>query len=93
MKVVGDVDEAVADGDLAEPAKAQALLREASRNVETVETQARMLIGRYLDDDEKVAGLRARIRQELMAEMLDIVNAYVDPATYQSIRRRLIALS
>ena len=47
LKVVSDLDEtAVADG---QPQQQRALaLQEAARNVESVETQARMLVGRFL---------------------------------------------
>jgi len=38
-----------------------------------------------MDDDEKIASLRARIREELIEEMLAIVNAFVDPSTYQAL--------
>jgi molecular chaperone HtpG len=97
LKVVGDVDDTMSEVEgpngAPSPKKAFAALQEASRNVEAIESQARMMIGRYIDEDEKVAALRSRIREELLEQMLEIVNAYVDPPTYQAIRRRLMALS
>jgi hypothetical protein len=48
-----------------------------------------MLIKWFLEEDERIAALKARLRQEIVQELLDIVNAYVDPGTYQRIRRQL----
>ncbi len=91
LKIVGDVEDALSDhGDTASASKAA--LQEASRNVDSVEAQAKMLLGRYLDDDEKMAGVRVRIRQELINEVLEVISAYVDPSVYQTIRRRLLAM-
>ena len=89
LKVVSDLDEtAVADG---QPQQQRALaLQEAARNVESVETQARMLVGRFLGEEERLAGLRARIRQEVLGEVLDVVNAFVEPGVYQKIKRQLL---
>lgn len=92
LKVAGDVDETNAEATERAPPSNVAALEDATRNVESIESQARMLIGRFMDDDEKIASLRARIREEVIEEMLAIVNAYVDPPTYQAIRRRLMAL-
>lgn len=88
MKVVGDIDEtAVADGD---PEKQQSvILQDATRSVESVENQAKMLIGRYLTEEDRLGALRQRLREEILKELLDVVNAFVDPATYQRIRRKL----
>ncbi len=85
------MEDALSDhGDTASASKAA--LQEASRNVDSVEAQAKMLLGRYLDDDEKMAGVRVRIRQELINEVLEVISAYVDPSVYQTIRRRLLAM-
>jgi hypothetical protein len=65
------------------------VFKRRAKNVDSVESQAKMLIGRFLDEDERIVGLRARLRQEIIQEVLDIVNAFVDPTTYQSIRRHL----
>ena len=89
LRVVGDLDEAAVDQGEAKPELTTTLLQEAARNVESVESQARMLIGRFLEEDERIAALKARLRQEIVQELLDIVNAYVDPGTYQRIRRQL----
>ena len=88
LKVVSDLDETVvADG---KPNEQRAgALQEAARNVESVEAQARMLVGRFLGEEERLAGLRARIRQEVLEELLDVVNVFVEPGVYQKIKRRL----
>ncbi len=88
LKLVDDLDEvAVEDGD---PEQRKTVsLGDAARAVETVESQARMMIGKFLDEDERLTGLKARLREEILQEVLDIVNVFVDPGTYQKIRRRL----
>ena len=48
-----------------------------------------MLIGRFLGEDDRIAALKSRLRQEIVQEVLDIVSAYVDPTTYQAIKRHL----
>lgn len=89
LKIVGDLDETKVDAG--EPqAQRAAALQDAAKNVETIETQARMLIGRFLDEDERLTALKARLREELLQELLDVVNAFVDPGTYQKIRRQLM---
>ncbi|MCC8971723.1 hypothetical protein [Bradyrhizobium brasilense] len=65
------------------------LLKDAAKSVESVETQARMLVRRFLDEDDKLTALKARLREEILQGVLDVVNAYVDPATYQKIKRQL----
>jgi len=89
LKIVSDLDEtAVAEG---RPYQQRALaLQEAARDVESVEAQARMLVGRFLGEEERLAGLRARIRQEVLEEVLDVVNAFVEPGVYQRIKRQLL---
>ena len=89
LKVVTDLDEtAVADG---QPQQQRSpALQDAVRSVESVETQARMLVGRYLGEEERLEGLRMRIRQEVLEELLDVVNAFVEPGVYQKIRRHLL---
>jgi len=88
LKVVGDLDETVVDAGDRQGQRA-AVLQEAARSVETVESQARMLVGRFLDEDERLMGLKTRLRQEILQELLDVVNAFVDPGTYQKIKRQL----
>ncbi len=92
LKVVSDLDEtAVADG---EPQKQIALaLEDAARSVDSVETQARMLVGRFLGEEERLASLRARIRQEVLDEALGVVKAFVEPGVYQKIKRQLLKIS
>jgi hypothetical protein len=48
-----------------------------------------MLIGRFLGEDERVTALKRRLREEIVRELLDIVNPFVDPGTYQKIRRKI----
>jgi hypothetical protein len=48
-----------------------------------------MLVGRFLDEDERLTALKSRLRQEILQELLDVVNAFVDPSTYQKIKRQL----
>ncbi|MCA1530549.1 hypothetical protein [Bradyrhizobium yuanmingense] len=62
------------------------MLKDAAKSVET---QARMLVGRFLEEDDKLTALKARLREEILQEVLDVINAYVDPATYQKIKRQL----
>jgi molecular chaperone HtpG len=88
LKVVGDIDEtAVADGN--PEAQKSVQLKEAAASVESVENQARMLVGRFLTEEDRLGALRQRLREEVLKEVLDVVNAFVDPATYQKIRRKL----
>jgi len=88
LKVVAELDET--DNEQAPDTRpSETQLQEAAKSIDLVETQAKMLIGRFLDEDERIAALRARLRQEIVQEVLDIVNAYVDPSTYQAIKRHL----
>ncbi len=64
-------------------------LREASRSVESIERQARMLMGQFTDKDDRILPLRERLRTEILRELLDVVSSFVDPSTYQRIRREL----
>jgi hypothetical protein len=89
LKMVGDLDDtAIEMGDPKEELKARALL-EAAKNVEIIESQARMLIGRFLGEDERLTALKQRLRQEIVQELLDVVNVFVDPETYQKIKRQI----
>ena len=89
LKIVDDLD----DTDIDEGASPSELthnkLREATSNIQGVEQTARMLIGRVLGDDVGLAALKRRLRQEILSELLDVVNSFVDPNTYQKIRRQL----
>ena len=89
LKIVSELDDTDHEVGSDQSHPSESRLQDAAKNVDSVESQAKMLIGRFLDEDERIAGLRARLRQEIIQEVLDIVNAYVDPATYQSIRRHL----
>lgn len=90
LKLVGDLDDTAVDEGESRPQLGD--LQDAAKNVESVENQARMLIGRFLGEDERIAALKARLRQEIIRELLDIVNVYVDPGTYQKIKRQLTRL-
>ncbi|EHK55618.1 hypothetical protein [Allomesorhizobium alhagi] len=87
LKLVDDLDEVtVEEGD---PEQQKTVtLGDAARAVETVEAQARMMIGKFLDEDERLTGLKARLRDERLQEVLDVVNVFVAPGTYQKIKRR-----
>ena len=87
LKIANEHDDTVGETDGLRLSEEQ--LQEASKSVESVETQAKMLIGRFLDEDERIAALKARLHQEIVQEVLDIVSAYVDPSTYQAIKRHL----
>jgi hypothetical protein len=86
LKTVQDVS-AASEDETAAPAAPS--LRDAVQTVESVEFQTTALLGRVLGDDGKLEGLRARIRTELLQDLLDIVKNYVDPQTFQRIRRDL----
>ena len=88
LKVVGDIDEAAVDMGEQQDQKA-IVLQDAAKNIETVEDQARMLIGRFLDQDKGLTSLKERLRQEILNELLDVVNAFVDPGTYHKIKEKL----
>jgi hypothetical protein len=89
LKIANEHDDTVSETALEDLHLTEERLQEASKDVESVETQAKMLIGRFLDDNERIAALRARLRQEIVQEVLDIVSAHVDPTTYQAIKRHL----
>ncbi len=89
LKIPNDHDDTVSETELADLRLTEDRLQDAAKNVESVETQAKMLIGRFLDEDERIAALKGRLRQEIVQEVLDIVSAYVDPTTYQAIKRHL----
>ena len=89
LKIVSDLDETAVDDGQPQQQRSPAL-HDAVRSVETVESQARMLVGRFLEEEERLEGLRTRIRQEVLEELLDVVNAFVEPGVYQKIRRRLL---
>ena len=88
LKAVADLDETAVDAGEPQEQRLSAL-QDAARSVESVESQARMLIGRYLKEGERLQGLTARIRQEVLKELLDVVNTYVEPGVYQKIKRHL----
>lgn len=92
LKIANEHDDMVSETELENLRLTEERLKDAAKNVESVETQATMLIGRFLDEDERIAALKARLRQEIVQEVLDIVSNYVDPTTYQAIKRHCICL-
>ncbi|MBY2941831.1 hypothetical protein HFN97_20540 [Rhizobium laguerreae] len=89
LKVVADIDEVIVEeGDATD--QKSLTLGDAARAVETVETQARMMIGKFLGEDERLTGLKSRLREEVLQEVLDVINLFVDPATYQKIKKQLL---
>ena len=89
LKIAAEHDDTAIDIEEPGVRRIEEQLQDASRNVESVESQAKMLIGRFLDEDDRIEALKLRLRQEIVKEVLDIVNAYVDPSTYQAIKRHL----
>ena len=89
LKIVGDLDDTSTEDSDAHSMNS-VTLEAAAKTVENVEVQARMLVGRFLGEDERLSALKARLRQEIVQEVLDVVNAFVDPTTYRKIRRQLI---
>jgi molecular chaperone HtpG len=89
LKSVEDVDETSLDTGKSQKELIAEEMREAAKAVDDVESQARMLIGQILTEDVRVDALKRRLRQEIIKEVLDIVNLFVDPSTYQKIKRRL----
>ena len=88
LKVVDELDEATVDMGQQEDRKAVAL-REAAKDVEAIEDQGKMLMGQVLSEEERLTGLKGRLRQEILHELLDIVNAFVDSTTYHRIKEKL----
>jgi hypothetical protein len=87
LKRIDDLDDTTID--VGEPQVQSNALQEASKDVELVESQARMLIGRFIDEDDNIAALKHRLREQIVRELLDVVSLFVDPGTYQKIRRKL----
>jgi Histidine kinase-, DNA gyrase B-, and HSP90-like ATPase len=92
LKAVGDLDDTTVEMGGRKDELHAAALQEAARTVETVESNARMLVGQFLGEDERLSALKHRLRQEVVAEVLDIVGVFVDPQTYQKIKRQLLKL-
>ncbi len=89
MKIVADLDDVSHDVD-GSPGNADVhKLRDAISTVDGVETKSRMLMGQFLEKDQELDSLKARIRDEVTQELLDIVNAFVDAVTYQKIKAQL----
>ena len=90
LKSVSDLDDTAVDQGAPRADLHSSRLQDAAKSVEGVETQARMLIGHFLQEDERLVALKRRIREEVIIELLEIVNAFVDAGTYQRIKRQLI---
>lgn len=84
LKIANEHDDTVTEAEEQDLRLTEDRLQEAARKVESVEIQAKILIGRS-PEDERIAALKARLRQEIVQEVLDIVSAHVDPTTYQAI--------
>jgi hypothetical protein len=89
LKVVAELDDTDHEEGSRGQRPSETQLHEAAKSVDLVESQAKMLIGRFMDEDERITALKARLRQEIVLEVLDIVSAHVDPSTYQAIKRHL----
>lgn len=66
-----------------------AALENATKVVEEVENAARMLLGQIMDDGGKLDALKARVREQTIQEVLDVVQQFVDVPTFQRIRKAL----
>ena len=89
QKVVGDLDEAaVEEGEGTEQRAAS--LQEIADDIKMVEEKARSMMGQVLDESELLEGLKARLSEQLLKEVLDVINAYVDPDSYQKIKESLV---
>ena len=89
LKIANEHDDTVSEIESDDLHPSEVRLQEAVKSVDSVELQAKMLIGRFLGEDDRIAALKSRLRQEIVQEVLDIVSAYVDPTTYQAIKRHL----
>ncbi len=89
QKVVGDLDEATIEEGESIKQRAASLL-EAADDIKTVEEKARLMMGQVLDESELLEGLKARLREQLLKEVLDVINAFVDPDAYQKIKASLV---
>ncbi|MGJ7567804.1 ATP-binding protein [Variovorax sp. GB1R11] len=67
-----------------------AALEDAAKAVEDVETSARMLLGQQLDDNGRLDALKARVREQAIREVLDVVQVYVDAPTFQRIKKHVL---
>ena len=87
-KIVSDLDEgAVEEGEGIN--QKTTILQEAADDIGGAEEKARLLMGQTLDEQELVEGLKARLREQLIRDVLDVVNAFVDSSSYQKIKDRL----
>jgi hypothetical protein len=88
LKIISDLDDTATEEEGLQASKADALAL-ATKDLETAELQARLLIGKTTENDARITSLKARIRDEVLIELLDIVKEFVDPATYLRIRKHL----
>jgi molecular chaperone HtpG len=66
-----------------------AVIEDASKSVEEVESAAKMMMGWLPDQDEKLESLKARIREHTIREILDVVQVYVDASAFQRIKKHI----
>ena len=87
-KIVSDLDEgAVEEGEGIN--QKTTILQEAADDIGGAEEKARLLMGQTLGEQELVEGLKSRLREQLIRDVLDVVNAFVDSSSYQKIKDRL----
>ena len=67
-----------------------AALEDATKAVEEVETSARLLLGQLPDDGGRLDALKARVREQAIREVLDVVQVYVDATTFQRIKKHVL---
>ena len=75
--------------DVAAAERVADVLRERLGEVEDVEMNARLLVGRFTDEEERLASLRARLREEVVGEVMAILKHLVSLDVAQQVRREL----
>jgi molecular chaperone HtpG len=64
-------------------------LRERLRAIEEVESSARLLVGKFSGAEEQLVSLRARIREEVVREVMAILKHLVTLEVAQQVKREL----
>lgn len=80
---------AVNDEEAAAAEQVANALRERLDEVEGVETNARLLVGRFTDDEDRLASLRARLREEVVGEVMAILKHLVSIEVVEQVRHEL----
>lgn len=90
---LGVIDE-LGDGVDAKAKKVRQELRDATKQLDDVESRSRMLIGSMVESDgEGINSLKSRIREQVLEEVLEVVKPHVDSITYAKIKKQLHAQS